>query len=422
MSGAHRGATAASPLETAWARDHAEWRDPADVLGMWQQADRVDPSRFTFRTRGDWWGVLAATGATLLVTREYEHLVLALRATPDGTPAVSYLPVPHPSGLAVDRAGGVVHLASTRNPNLLYELRPIDGRLERIDAPARAADGRRPALGDAPTLLPSRARFLPGCLYLHDLALVGGELYGNAVGMNAVVRFGHDGRVEPVWWPRAIETERGPAFEQNYLQLNSIAAGDDLSGSFFSASAARPARRRPGHLNFPVDGKGVIFSGATREPIAGGLTRPHSARLHRGRVWVDNSGYGTVGVVADGRYDPVAALPGWTRGLCFHGDVAFVGTSRVIPRFSRYAPGLDPARAVCGVHALDTRSGRVLGSLLWPTGNQIFAIDWAPSAMVGGFPFERPGAGRSPRTRAFLYAYKPAGWQPAPPAPQGASL
>src|SRR5204863_6287126 len=135
----------------------------------------------------------------------------------------------------------------------------------------------------------------PGCLYLHDLALVGGELYGNAVGQNAVVRLSPEGRYERVWWPRSIERAGRPDFRRNYLQLNSIAAGRDLAGSFFSASAEAPSPRRPGQRHFPVDRRGVIFSGATREPVARGLTRPHSARLWQGALWVDNSGYGEVG-------------------------------------------------------------------------------------------------------------------------------
>src|SRR5206468_2789364 len=126
---------------------------------------------------------------------------------------------------------------------------------------------------------------------------------------------------------------------------------------FFSASADAMGRLRPGDPDFPVDRRGVIFSGRTREPVVRGLTRPHSARLRRGQLWVDNSGYGEVGVCRDGRLDVVARPGGWTRGLAFAGDVAFVGTSRVLPRFERYAPGLDPARCVCAVHALDARTG-----------------------------------------------------------------
>ncbi len=95
----------------------------------------------------------------------------------------------------------------------------------------------------------------------------------------------------------------------------------------------------------------MIFSGATREPIARGLTRPHSARLYEHRIWVDNSGYGHVGYVDAGEFHSVAALPGWTRGLCFRNGIAFVGTSRILPRFSKYAPGLEVdssnLRSVC---------------------------------------------------------------------------
>lgn len=72
------------------------------------------------------------------------------------------------------------------------------------------------------------------------------------------------------------------------------------------------------------------------------------------------------GVCTDGRFTAVARPGGWTRGLAFAGDTAFVGTSRVLPRFAQYAPGLDPARCRCGVHAIDARSGRMLTSLVWP--------------------------------------------------------
>ena len=97
--------------------------------------------------------------------------------------------------------------------------------------------------------------------------------------------------------------------------------------------------------------------------------------------------------------------PGWTRGLAFCGNVAFVGTSRVLPRFRRYAPGLDRSASVCGVHAVDTRSGRVLGSLIWPFGNQIFGIEHAPRRFTSGFPLPvgRPRA--LARIRKLFYSF-----------------
>lgn len=371
------------------------WRHPAQVVGCWDGADEMDPALLRYRVSGSWWEALASAGVTLLITREYEHLVIALSVV-RGKPLVSYLTLPHPSGVAVDRRNNVVHVASTRNPNQIYDLAPVRDSLPRFDVRQT---------GMRPTLMPVRARMFPGSLYVHDLAFVGKRLYANAVGHNAVVRIDDKG-FEYAWWPRCVETRKGILVQQNHLQLNSIAAGASLRSSYFSASTDRVSRLRPGDPRFPVDRRGVVFSGATREPIAFGLTRPHSARLRSRRVWLLNSGYGEYGYVERGGFHRVATLPGWTRGLCFHHRIAFVGTSRVLPRFRQYAPGLRVDRATCGVHAIDADSGRVLGSLTWPGGNQIFAIDWVPTRVAEQLPFVM-GAKAPPLS--LFYAYRPTG-------------
>jgi len=373
-------------LDALWAHHHAELRNPHEVIVQWESASEVDPRLLHHVVRGRFWETLEAAQATLIVTREYEHLVVALSVF-KGRRRVSYLRVPHPNGLAVDVERRRLFIASTRNPNMLFELAPIVELLNR--------DGAAVADGLEGAMIPVSCRYLPGGLYVHDIAIIGGRLHANAVAMNAVVELPEAGGFRPVWWPHCIDGKSGPLFRRNYIQLNSIAAGEDLSSSFFSASAGAPAARRPGHLNFPVDGQGVIFSGRTREVLAAGLTRPHSARLHRGTLWVDNSGYGEFGRIEAGRFEPVIRLRGWTRGLCFDGEVAFVGTSRVIPRFRHYAPGVDLNRNETGVHAVDLNTGRVVGSLVWPLGNQIFAVELAKGLPTLGFPF----SGRRDRRR-----------------------
>ena len=381
--------TGLEDLNAMWARHSAEWRDSSQVCSQWREAERVDPQLLEYTASRNWWGIVRELGITLLVTREYEHLVMGLNAS-----RVSYYPVPHPSGLAVDREKGRVLLASTRNPNQVYTLKPITATLDRSDMAGLGAEGG--------PLAPVASTFYPGSLYLHDLAVIGGKVFGNAVGHNAVARLDAEGAFDLVWWPRAVEREGRPVTDRNYIQLNSIAAGKNLAGSYFSASSAKIGRLRPGHLNYPVDGQGVIFSGKSREPVCTGLTRPHSARLRNGKVWVANSGYGELGFVESGRLEVVARLPGWTRGLSIVGDVAFVATSRVIPRFARYAPGLDVEKSRCGVHAVCRKTGRILGSLEWPGGNQVFAIDWIDSKVSKGFPFEA-GARKKARLPALFY-------------------
>lgn len=379
-----------------WAHHHGEFRDPDGVVSQWQAPDAIDPQLLRHSVRGRFWEALAAAKATLIVTREYEHLVVALSA--GRAPRISCLRLPHPNGLAVDERGGRLYIASTRNPNMIFEFAASNGKVARD---GELNHGREAAN----FLLPVGARYLPGCLYIHDIAMIDGKLFANAVGMNAVVELPTAGGFKTAWWPRCIDGRNGPQlFGRNYLQLNSIAAGKTVAGSFFSASAEKPSARRPGHLNFPVDQRGVIFSGRTREVVATGLTRPHSARFVGSELWVDNSGYGEVGRIAGRCFEAVARLPGWTRGLGVAGDIAFVGTSRVIPRFACYAPGIDLEKSRTGIHALDLKTGRVLGSILWPRGNQIFGVELLRGIDSPGFPLAMGGT-RAAQQKALTKFY-----------------
>src|SRR5262245_5078058 len=113
--------------------DHdLRWRDPAEVASQWEDASQVDPALLRFVVRGKWWEILESCRMVLLITREYEHLILSVSVT-NGNPRVSYFPLPHPSGLVADRLKNVVHVASTRNPNQVFDFMPADGRMSRLD-------------------------------------------------------------------------------------------------------------------------------------------------------------------------------------------------------------------------------------------------------------------------------------------------
>jgi uncharacterized protein (TIGR03032 family) len=117
------------------------------------------------------------------------------------------------------------------------------------------------------------------------------------------------------------------------------------------------------------------------EVIARGLSMPHSPRWYAGKLWVLESGAGALGVVDlnNGRYELVAKLPGFTRGLDFVGRYAFVGLSQVretavfsgIPITERMAE----SERTCGVWVIDIVTGQTVALLQFTDGVQeIFAV------------------------------------------------
>lgn len=383
-----------------WAKHTKEWRNPLEIIGQAKDVPDVDPKFLDYKIIGQWNEILHRLGIRLLVSREYEHLLLCLGAGRSAV-EISYLTLPHPSGIAVDRLKKNIYIASTRNPNQVYTFRPMKGLIPRGDL---SKLGGTVKLNDN-FLVPVRSQFYPGSLYIHDLAFINDRLYANAVAHNAVVELPAPGGYQYAWWPRCAEKNGQRLRDKNYFQLNSIAGGTALNNSYFCASTDEISRYRPGHLKFEVDGRGVVFSGKTRQVMARGLTRPHSLRLYNDKLWVDNSGYGEFGLIEAGKFQRIAELPGWTRGLCIKDGIAFVGTSQVIPQFRHYAPGLNADKSICGISAIELKSGKFLGGIQWPKGNQIFAVEWISENLSSGFPFRYAPRKANNHIHQLFYAY-----------------
>ncbi|HEY7491992.1 MAG TPA: TIGR03032 family protein [Candidatus Tectomicrobia bacterium] len=76
---------------------------------------------------------------------------------------------------------------------------------------------------------------------------------------------------------------------------------------------------------------GILMDLDTNEIVLQGLSMPHSPRWYQGKLWVLESGQGGLAVVdlQRGRWETVAQVPGFTRGLDFWGPLAFIGLSQV---------------------------------------------------------------------------------------------
>jgi uncharacterized protein (TIGR03032 family) len=130
---------------------------------------------------------------------------------------------------------------------------------------------------------------------------------------------------------------------------------------------------------------GILMDVASGEVITRGLSMPHSPRWYAGRLWVCESGAGTFGFIDPNtrKYEPIAEVPGFTRGVDFAGDLAFVGLSQVresavfsgIPITER----LTDEQRTCGVCVIDLTSGQVVALLRFETAVQeVFAVTVLP--------------------------------------------
>jgi uncharacterized protein (TIGR03032 family) len=128
---------------------------------------------------------------------------------------------------------------------------------------------------------------------------------------------------------------------------------------------------------------GVVLDVASGEPVTSGLAMPHSPRWYDGNLFVLNSGLGRLERVdvETGQRDVVSTVPGYARGLAFHGDLAFVGLSRIRETttfggtpISAYADQLK-----CGVGVIEISTGATVGTLQFANGiEEIFDVQTLP--------------------------------------------
>jgi uncharacterized protein (TIGR03032 family) len=134
---------------------------------------------------------------------------------------------------------------------------------------------------------------------------------------------------------------------------------------------------------------GILMEVPSGDILLRGLSMPHSPRWHQDQFWLLESGTGTMGTVgvdvAAGtcRYEPIAALPGFTRGLDVHDNLASIGLSQV--RESAVFSGIPLterlAERTCGVWVVDLTTGRTVAFLKFEDAVQeIFAVQVLPQA------------------------------------------
>ena len=124
---------------------------------------------------------------------------------------------------------------------------------------------------------------------------------------------------------------------------------------------------------------GILLDLDTNEIVLRGLSMPHSPRWYQDKLWILESGQGSLARVdlPTRSWQTVAQMPGFTRGLDFYGPLAFIGLSQV--RESATFSGIPLVERLrertCGIWVVHIETGQTVGFLRFEAGVQeIFAV------------------------------------------------
>jgi uncharacterized protein (TIGR03032 family) len=307
--------------------------------------------------------LLRQLGASLLVTTYQAGKLVLVRDQGDHL-NTHYRAFQAPMGLALADAGARLAVGTTLQ---VWEFRDNPDVARRL-GPAGTHDA---------CFLP-RCSHVTGNVQVHEMAYgAGGQLWFVNTRFSCLATIDPEASFVPRWRPPFV-TELEPS---DRCHLSGLAMAD---GRPKYVTALGEANDMAGWRPNKAKG-GILVDVDSGEILCRGLSMPHSPRWYGGRLWVCESGSGTLGYVDlnTGRYEAVAAVPGFTRGLDFAGDLAFVGLSQVresavfsgIPITERLAP----EERTCGVCVVDLRRGEVVALLKFTGGVQeVFAVAVLP--------------------------------------------
>jgi uncharacterized protein (TIGR03032 family) len=301
--------------------------------------------------------LLEELGISLLVTT-YQAGKLVLVRSDAGVINTHFRSFQNPMGLAYDGERLAVGTALE-----IWEFHNVPAVARKL-APAGKHDA---------CFLP-RTSHVTGNVQIHEMAWVGDDLCFVNTRFSCLAGRAANHSFIPRWRPKFITT----LAPEDRCHLNGVGLRDGQ----VRYVTAMGTTDTPGGWRENKKSGGVLLEVPSSQVIARGLSMPHSPRWHAGQLWVLDSGNGRVSIVDvnSGRLETVAELPGFTRGLDFHGRFAFVGLSQVRETaiFSGIAVAELPERS-CGVWVLDTVSGQLLAFLKFEDAVQeIFAVQVMP--------------------------------------------
>jgi uncharacterized protein (TIGR03032 family) len=328
--------------------------------------------------------LLAEAPASVLVTT-YQAGKLVILRNDGGVLNTHFRNFLKPMGLAV--AGGRLAIGTNIDISEFHNIPAVCPRLDAAED-EDAGDGKSEVRSPNSETNPKSeiknqkskhdAAFLPrrnhttGDVQIHEMAWVGDELWFVNTAFSCLATRSELNSFEPRWRPPFIDK----LMPGDACHLNGLATRDGR----VRYVTALGETNEPGGWRENKRNGGVVIDVDSGATIVRGLSMPHSPRWYAGRLWVLESGDGSLGTVdlATGRYEAIAQLPGFTRGLSFLGPLAFVGLSQV--RESAIFSGIPLVERLeertCGVWVVHIDTGRTVAFVRFEDAVQeIFAVE-----------------------------------------------
>lgn len=129
---------------------------------------------------------------------------------------------------------------------------------------------------------------------------------------------------------------------------------------------------------------GLLMDVQSDQVLLRGLSMPHSPRLYAGRLWLLESGQGSLAWadLPNQTWHTVATMPGFTRGISFVDRLAFIGLSQVreTATFSGIPLVERLTERTCGVWVVNIETGETVAFLRFESGvREIFAVQVLPA-------------------------------------------
>lgn len=243
--------------------------------------------------------------------------------------------------------------------------------LPRLDAPGHSYDASFLA----------RQGMITGEIQAHEIQWVRDELWIVNTRFSCLCTLHPHFSFVPRWKPPFISE----LASEDRCHLNGLAV--DQTGPRY-VTALGETNTFEGWRQNKVSG-GCIIDVRSGEILLRGLAMPHSPRVHRDHflnsehLWFLDSGTGRICILrpGSGTAETVARFPGFTRGLSFHQNLAFVGLSKIreTSTFGGMPIAEKPRELKCGIGIVDLTSGELAGTFEFINGvEEIFDVHVLP--------------------------------------------